>query len=273
MNRRLALLGPKGTFTEEAALKADSEAEKIYCQTIEEVFETVADGRAEMGIVPVENSLEGSVFATLDMLLSTDVSICREVVLNISHSLMALPGVEIDGVDEVISHPHALAQCRGLLKTFSGVKTRNFPSTAEAAREVAVKKLGSTAAIAPRIAAEIYGLKILQTDVQDEETNQTRFFVISNNCLEASGQKKTSIVFGLIDRPGALYEILGHFSKAEINLTKIESRPTKKSLGDYIFFIDFMGAAEDEKIARLLKTVQGLTSYYKVLGSYPYPIG
>ena len=268
MNHRLALLGPKGTFTEEAALTADPEAERIYCETIEEVFETVAAGGAEKGIVPVENSLEGSVSVTLDMLLSSEVSICSEVVLDISHSLMALPGSDIGDINEVISHPHALAQCRNFLKSMPGVKTRNFPSTAEAAREVSEKSLATTAAIAPRLAAKIYGLNILREGVQDKQRNQTRFFVISNNCPETSGQKKTSIVFGLKDRPGALHEILGHFAKAEINLTKIESRPTKKSLGDYIFFIDFMGAADDEKIAGLLSTVESHTSYYKVLGSY-----
>ena len=268
MNHRLALLGPKGTFTEEAALTADPEAERIYCETIEEVFETVAAGGAEKGIVPVENSLEGSVFATLEKLLSTNVSICREVVLDISHCLMALPGIDMSEIKEVVSHPHALAQCRNFLKSMPSVKTRNFPSTADAAREVAAKKLLSTAAIAPRIAAKIYGLNILREGVQDEEHNQTRFFVISNNCPETSGQVKTSIVIGLKDRPGALYEILGYFAKAEINLTKIESRPTKKSLGDYIFFIDFMGAADDKKIGSLLATLESHTSYYKVLGSY-----
>ncbi len=268
MKRRLALLGPKGTFTEEAALKADPGAEKIYCQTIDEVFDTVTSGGAEMGIVPVENSLEGSVFATLDMLLSSDVSICREVVLDISHCLLALPGVGVSEIKEVASHPHALAQCRGLLKSHPDVKTRNFPSTADAAREVAQKGLQSTGVIAPRIAAEIYGLNIILEGVQDSHHNQTRFFVISNNCPETSGQVKTSIVFGLIDRPGALYEILGYFANAEINLTKIESRPTKKSLGDYIFFIDFMGAADDDKIKNILKKIKDFTSYYKVLGSY-----
>ncbi len=268
MKHRLALLGPKGTFTEEAALKADPRAEKIYCQTIDEVFEAVAEGRVEMGIVPVENSLEGSVFATLDLLLSTEVSICREIVLDISHCLLALPGVDVSEIKEMASHPHALAQCRGLLKSHPDVKTRNFPSTAEAAREVAAKKLRSTGVIAPRIAAEIYGLNILMENVQDEEVNQTRFFMISNKCPETLGKKKTSIVFGLNDRPGALHEILGHFAKAEINLTKIESRPTKKSLGDYLFFVDFIGDSGDEKIGSLLATVKSLTTYYKVLGSY-----
>lgn len=268
MNGRLALLGPKGTFTEEAAFKADPDAEKIYCQTIEEVFDAVTTDRAERGIVPVENSLEGSVSATLDMLLSTEVSICREVVLDINHCLLGLPEAGIGEIIEVISHSHALAQCRGFLKSLSGITTRNFPSTAEAAREVAIKGLKQTAAIASKIAADVYGLNILKEGIQDQERNQTRFFVISNKCSETSKEKKTSIVFGLRDRPGALNEILGHFAKADINLTKIESRPTKKSLGDYIFFIDFIGDADDEGIKKILKKIKDITSYYKVLGSY-----
>jgi prephenate dehydratase len=268
VKERIALLGPKGTFTGEAALKADPDADRVFYETIEDVFDAVTSGRAEKGIVPVENSLEGSVSATLEMLLSTDVSICREVVLDITHCLLGLPGAGLSDFNEVISHPHALAQCRGFLKSLKAIKTRNFPSTADAAREIAVKDLKTTAAIAPRIAAEIYGLNIMKEGIQDEEKNQTRFFVISKGCPEISGAKKTSIVIGLMDRPGALYDILGHFANAGVNLTKIESRPTKKSLGDYIFFIDFIGDRRDEKIQRIFETVKGLTTSIKVLGSY-----
>jgi prephenate dehydratase len=268
VKKRLALLGPKGTFTEEAALKADPGAEKVYSQTIEDVFDSVISGRAENGIVPVENSLEGSVSATLEMLLSTDISICREVVLDINNSLLALPGVGMSDIKEVISHPHALAQCRGFLKSLPGVKTRNFPSTAEAAKEVSVKGLEQTVAIASKIAADIYGLNILKEGIQDHERNQTRFFVISLACPNVPEVKKTSIVFGLKDRPGALNEILSHFARAQVNLTKIESRPTKKSLGDYIFFIDFIGDRGDEKIQSILEAVKDLTTSFKVLGSY-----
>jgi prephenate dehydratase len=264
----IALLGPEGTFTGEAALMADPDAERVYCETIEDVFDAVTSGGTEKGIVPVENSLEGSVSATLEMLLSTDVSICREVILDISHYLLALPGVEMSDIKEIISHPHALAQCRGFLKSLQEVKTRNFPSTAEAAREVVAKGLKTTAAIAPRIAADIYGLNILKEGIQEQEKNQTRFFVISKKCPMSGGIKKTSIVIGLKDRPGALHEILGHFAKAQVNLTKIESRPTKKSLGDYIFYVDFIGDRGDEKIQSILEAVKNLTTSFKVLGSY-----
>jgi prephenate dehydratase len=268
MNERIALLGPKGTFSEEAALSFDSTIERIYCDTIEDVFEEVILGTAKYAMVPVENSLEGSVPATLEMFLKKDVTICREIVLDISHCLMGLPGTRVEEVKEVISHPHALAQCRGFLKSLKGVKTRNFPSTAEAAREVAFKGLKDTAAIAPRISAKIYGLHIISEGIQDQETNQTRFFVISRECPKGLVNRKTSIVFGLTDRPGALYEVLGHFAKSGVNLTKIESRPTRKSLGDYLFYIDFAGNVDDEKIKKTLARVGGLTTSLKVLGSY-----
>ena len=268
MSLKIALLGPKGTFSEEAAARFNPGLEKVFCDSIEDVFEAVTEGRAGHGIVPVENSLEGSVAPTLELLLKTGVSICREIVLDISHCLLVLPGTKTRDIKEVISHPHALGQCKGFIKSLRGIKTRNSPSTAEAAREVASKKLKDTAAIAPRIAAEIYGLEVLKEDVQDQEKNQTRFFIIALKCPKGQKKEKTSIVMGLKDRPGALYEVLGHFAKAGINLTKIESRPTKKSLGDYIFYIDFIGDAGDERIKRILDEVKGLTTTLKVLGSY-----
>lgn len=273
MSSKIALLGPKGTFSEEAAHSFDPDAEIVLSETIEDVFETVLAGAAEYGVVPVENSLEGSVSATLDMLMKTDVSICAEIVLDICHCLLVLPGTRIENVREVISHPHALAQCRGFIRGMRGVRTRNFPSTAEAAREVADKHLKGTAAIAPLIAAPIYGLEVLKEGIQGQGHNQTRFFVIGLRCLPSSRGKKTSIVIGLKDRPGALYEVLGLFASAGVNLTKIESRPTKKTLGDYIFYIDFTGDAEDEKIRAMLDELRGMTTMLKLLGSYPASSG
>jgi prephenate dehydratase len=268
MSATIALLGPKGTFSGEAALKIDPHANRLFCDSIEEVFDSVIGEKVECGIVPVENSLEGSVSATLEMLLKARIRICSEVVLDINHCLLGLHGTEIDEIKEVISHPHALAQCRGFLKSMKGIKTRNFPSTGEAAREVAEKKLKTTAAIAPRIAAKIYDLNILKEGVQDQAKNQTRFFVIALKCPEIQGKIKTSIIVGLKDRPGALYEMLGYFAESSINLTKIESRPTKKSLGDYIFYIDFIGDGEDKKIKKILNRLKTSTTTLKVLGSY-----
>ncbi len=268
MPEKIALLGPAGTFSEEAARIASPDKEKIFCNTITDVFDSLDERSADVGIVPVENSLEGSVSTTLELLLSKDVSICREIVLDIEHCLLVLPNTDIKGITEVVSHPHALAQCRDFLKSLRAVKTRNFPSTAEAAREVAAKKMKNTGAIASRLAAELYGLKVLQDNVQDQKKNQTRFFLISKKCPHSSGAQKTSIILGLKDRPGALHEMLGYFADESVNLTKIESRPTRKTLGDYVFYIDFLGSAQDRKIQKILEKIAGRTSFFKILGSY-----
>ncbi len=202
------------------------------------------------------------------MLLKEKVEICRELVLDIKHCLLVLPGTELSGINEVLSHPHALAQCRDFVKSLTGVRTRNYPSTAEAAAEVASKSLKNSAAIASKIAGELYGLKIVRKGIQDQERNQTRFFVLSKKCPQALDEAKTSIVLGLKDRPGALYEILGFFAREQVNLTKIESRPSKKSLGDYIFYIDFIGHHNNKKIKAILKDVKDNATFFKVLGSY-----
>jgi len=264
---RISILGPRGTFSEEAARRFDPEASKVFCSSIDEVFDSVEKGKAEHGIVPVENSLEGSVAATLQLLLTTPLRICAEIVIDVKHCLLALPGSRMEDIREVISHPHALAQCRGYIKSLGDVRTRNLPSTAEAAREVSVKRLRGSAAIAPRIAAELYGLTVLAEGVQDEGRNQTRFFALGRECGDGEAEK-TSIILGLEDRPGALYKVLGYFARANINLTKIESRPTRKSLGDYIFYIDFEGDAREERVGAVLRKVRARATFFKVLGSY-----
>lgn len=263
----VALLGPRGTFSEEAALRFFEEPEFLLAEDIEEIFESVSKGRSPYGVVPVENSIEGSVGMTLEMLLREDVRIYGEIILDVRHLLLAPQGVKLSEVMEVISHPHALAQCKGFLKGL-GVKTRNFSSTAEAARHVAELNSRETAAIAPRISALMYGLEILKEDIQDEELNQTRFLVISKKDHTKVGNDKTSLILGLEDRPGALYQALGAFAEMEINLTKIESRPSRKALGDYIFYIDLEGHREDAGVKRALKKLEKKASFMKILGSY-----
>jgi len=269
MSSELALLGPGGTFSEEAAVRFAPDLNRKYCGTIEDVFESVLEGNAEYGIVPVENSLEGSVAQTLEMLNTSDVRVCREITLKINHCLMALIGTELSDIKEIVSHPHALGQCKKFIKTLPTVKTRNFSSTAEAAKDITDKKLIGTGAIASKIAAKLYGLAILKEGIQDNVNNQTRFFVISRDCRpENDSLSKTSIVIGLKDKPGALYVVLGLFAKADVNLTKIESRPTKKTLGDYIFYIDFIGNINEGKMKNLLDEVMKRSTHFKVFGSY-----
>ncbi|NOZ76940.1 MAG: prephenate dehydratase [Euryarchaeota archaeon] len=265
---KVAILGPRGTFSEEAARIFSPDAELQMAGDIPTVFEKLESGDCEYGIVPVENSLEGPVGITLELLLERQARIYGEVVVDIHHALLALPGTGTGDLREVISHPHALAQCKGFLKEL-GVKTRNFPSTAGAAREVGEKGLAGTGAIAPRGAAELYGLAVLEEDIQDVDANQTRFLVISREDHPPTGRDKTSVVIGLKDRPGALYQCLGVFAKRGINLTRIESRPSRKALGDYLFFIDFEGHREDPHVAEVLEELEGSLSFLRVLGSYP----
>ncbi|MBU2559797.1 prephenate dehydratase, partial [archaeon] len=238
------------------------------CGDISEIFEHVTAEKCEFGIVPMENSLEGSIGMTAELLLKEDVKVQKEIVLDIHHSLMALPGTDISDINEVISHPHALAQCKGTIKGL-GAKSRNFPSTAEAAKEAAEKSLKQAAALAPKVAANMYGLEILKDDAQDGEGNQTRFFVISKSDHERTGNDKTSLVIGLKDRPGALYDTLKSFADKGVNLTKIESRPSRKALGDYIFYIDLEGHREDGAVSAVLEELKESAAFLKVLGSYP----
>lgn len=264
---KVAILGPRGTFSEEAALKFDARPELILCKDVEEIFEGI-NKKAEFGIVPVENSLEGSVGMTLELLRKKDARIFGEVILDIQHSLVALPETKLGDIREVISHPQALAQCKSFLKGL-GVKTRNFSSTAEAAKEIAEKNLKNTAAAAPKVSARLYGLKILKEDIQDEDSNQTRFLIIGKEDHRKTGMDKTSLILGLVDKPGALYETLREFATRKINLTKIESRPSRKALGDYIFYIDFEGHREDIEVKEALKELKNKATFIKVLGSYP----
>jgi prephenate dehydratase len=265
---RVSLLGPRGTFSEEAALKFFKDPEMIYRGDIEAIFEDVLSGEAENGLVPIENSLEGSVGVTLDLLLKKDVKIRGEVVIDVRHSLMALPGASLNDLREVISHPHALAQCRGFIK-MHGLKTKNYPSTAGAARDLAEKRLQGVAAIAPERAARLYGLQIIERDIQDEDFNQTRFLVIALEDSPVTGRDKTSVIFALSHRPGSLYEALWPFARAGINLTKIESRPSRKALGDYVFYLDFEGHRRDKDVAEVLSQLRSRVTFLKVLGSYP----
>jgi prephenate dehydratase len=262
---KVAILGPRGTYSEEAAYKFSQNPELCLCDDISEIFEKVIKEKAEYGIVPVENSLEGSVGMTLELLLKKNLKIYKEIVLDVRHNLMALPGTKINEITEVVSNPQALAQCKSMLRKLK-VKTRNFSSTADAAREIAQKKLVGVAAIAPKISAKLYGLEIIEEGIQDQEKNQTRFLVVAKTDDEKGG--KTSLILGLKDRPGALYESLRPFAERKINLTKIESRPSRKALGDYIFYIDFEGHRKDERIKEAIEELEKNSLFLKILGSY-----
>lgn len=262
----VAYFGPAGTFTEEAASILNGEL--IAFDSIIEVLEAVKTGKAQKGVVPIENSIEGPVGVTLDLLAQDyDLKIEKEIILPISHNLMVNKGITLDKIDSVYSHAQPLAQCRIFLEKL-GLITHSTSSTAAAAKFIQGKN--NAAAIGNRRAAELYNLNIIQTDIQDFENNRTRFIVLGNNESLPTDNDKTSIVFSLYeDRPGGLYGILGYFAVENINLTKIESRPSKKGLGKYIFFIDFEGHCQDKVIMNILDTIRKNTPFLKLLGSYP----
>jgi prephenate dehydratase len=271
---RVAYFGPAGTFTEEALLSQPDLAAgtREPCATVPEVLAAVERGDADGGVVPIENMIEGSVSVTLDTLaFDSDLLIQREIDLPVSLNLCAKPGVALAGVKRVVSFPHALAQCRGWLgKKLPGVEQRASHSTSDAARDVAKSKRADTAAICNSLAAELYGLQVIATDVEDHPENQTRFVVVGRGVPAPTGHDKTSIVcFQRDDRPGSLLAILQEFAARAINLTKLESRPTKRGLGDYCFFIDCEGHISDEVIADALRNLAAKQSEIKFLGSYP----
>ncbi|MFY9638898.1 MAG: prephenate dehydratase [Methanobacterium sp.] len=240
----------------------------IAFDSILDVLEAVEKGEVNVGVVPIENSIEGPVGLTLDLMVHDyNLKIKREIIIPISHNLLINPDAEIDDIKIVYSHIQALSQCRKFIQAM-GVVVNSTPSTSAAAEMVKGKK--NSAAIGTRRAAEIYGLKIAAKDIQDYENNVTRFIVIDKNDHERTGNDKTSIVFSILeDKPGGLYEILEVFAKNNINLTKIESRPSKEKLGSYIFFVDFEGHRTDKQIGNILNIIRSKLEYIKVLGSYP----
>ena len=268
---RYAFLGPAGTFSEEALLALGiPDLETVECATIPEVFEAVERGRADGCVVPIENSIEGSVPATLDGLaFDTRLEIQRELVLDIHFSLVVAPGTKLGDVTSVVAHPQASGQCRRWLdRKLPGRPVTAANSNADAIR-IAVEKPG-VAALGPSIAADLYGGQILERDVEDAGGNQTRFVVVGRGICPRTGTDKTSLaLFMKADRPGTLHMILGEFVYGGINLTKIQSRPTKRQLGDYMFFIDIQGHVEDANVRTALDCLRLKLREVKVLGSYP----
>jgi prephenate dehydratase len=270
---RVSFLGPHGTFAEQAVLTQPDLAalEAAPERSVPEVIAAVERGESELGVVPIENSIEGTVTVTLDTLaFDSDLLVQREIDLPISLNLCAPPGTELAAVRTVLSHPHANAQCREwLVKNLPDSEVIATNSTAEAARQVAEQADGR-AAVGTAFAAELYGLEILAEEIEDHPENQTRFVVVGRGVPGPTGHDKTTIVcFQREDRPGSLLAILQEFAARAINLTKLESRPTKKSLGDYCFFIDFEGHVADELVADCLRNLVAKQAQVKFLGSYP----
>jgi prephenate dehydratase len=283
--KKISYLGPEGTFTEEALIKYLSKVvqindcegmeiagiSKIAYPTITEVIRSVDRGEVDHGVIPIENSIEGSVNLTQDVLtFESEAKIIAEIATPIKHHLIGLSKSGLKNIKKVISHPHATAQCRVYLNTnFPDAEIIAANSTAEAVKKLK-ETTGECAAIGTKISAGIYGLEILVSDIEDNKENKTRFIVIGNHIAKKTGTDKTSIVcFLKKDKPGSLFNILKEFAEREINLTRLESRPAKKDLGDYVFMIDMEGHVHDREIYEALESLRNKVYLVKLLGSYP----
>lgn len=270
---KIGFLGPKGTFSQEVLLEyKKGEKDFVECafNTFGEIINAVNNDEIDEGIVPIENSLEGAVNATLDTLATdVDLLIKAEVAIEVKQNLLVRKGTNIENIKYIISHPQPIGQCRKYLETnFNHAEIRFIYSTAEAARQVAECDF-NMAAIGSLTAAKVYGLDIIAEGIQDSKNNYTRFVVVSKTAAAKAKNNKTSIVFSTEDKPGSLYRILDIFNLWDINMTRIESRPAKDKLGNYIFFVDLKGHIEDDDVRDALTMVKRKTSFYKFLGSYP----
>lgn len=265
----VAYFGPEATFTHQVAIKHfGRDCEFIAVPSISDVFFEVERKRADFGVVPIENSTEGVVNHTLDMFTESDLKIVAEREEAISQNLLSISG-KLKNIKTVYSHPQALAQCRKWLDShLPGVAIHSSASTSDAAVHATLD--GSVGAIASLLASQIYHLKPVALNIEDSPDNATRFLVIGQTLTTATGKDKTSLMLSVKDRVGALYDILQPFRQAGVNLTKIESRPTKKKAWEYIFFVDFIGHQSEKRVQAAIKGLEPQCNHLKVLGSYPY---
>ena len=271
MIKRIGFLGPTGTYTEEATLKYDQTGDLMAFPTISSIGQAISSGLINQGVVPIENSLEGSVTFTLDLLISqSGLYISDEIVLPIQHYLLGLPGIHFPDIEIIYSHPQALAQCQTFLDQCFPKATRTASlSTVAAVTDMRNSQIPA-AAIAPKRAAKLHNVEIIGQDIQDNSNNVTRFVVLAPQDHDRTGFDKTSICFSFNqDSPGVLYDVLGEFAERKINLAKIESRPTKELLGQYIFLVDCEGHREEPLVNKALSLISERANMFKILGSYP----
>jgi len=266
---KVAYQGEPGAYSESAVYSYfGSLAQPIPCKNFSDVFRSVETNRTEYGIVPIENSIEGSVNAVYDLFLKYDPKVCGEIVLRITHCLIANPETKMEDIKVIYSHPQALGQCRAFLERL-GCELISTYDTAGSVKMIKEQKQTNAGAIAGERAAKIYGMNILARDIADNPNNYTRFFVLSKSDAPSSGNDKTSVIFSTRHVPGALYQALGEFASRNINLTKIESRPTKRRPWEYNFYLDFEGHRNEKRCAEALEGLRRKAVFVKVLGSYP----
>ncbi|HET9961083.1 MAG TPA: prephenate dehydratase [Nitrospiraceae bacterium] len=266
--QKVAYLGPRATFTHMACTqKFGASAQYIPVNSIKDVFSEVERGRANFGVVPIENTTEGVVNHTLDMFIDSNLLIYGEILQEVAHHLMSRSGV-VGEVKRIYSHPHAIAQCRNWLETnLPHVPLSEVASTARAA-ELCVDD-PSAAAIASELAANLYGLKVITARIEDNINNVTRFLILSQKPPERTGRDKTSLMLSIKDKVGALYDLLRPFASCGINMTKIESRPSRRKAWEYIFFVDVEGHIDEERVKKAAEEVKSRCLFMKILGSYP----
>jgi chorismate mutase/prephenate dehydratase len=265
----VAFQGEIGAYGEEAAFQFFGSLIQVKpCESLDDVFKVVEQGEAQFGVVPIENSLEGSISRVYDLFLDSSLKVCGETELRVSHCLITNPEAQLGLIKRVYSHPQALAQCRAFLKHLD---CELIPTYNTAASVKMIKEQGITdgGAVASARAAEIYGMKVMAKEIEDNPNNFTRFFILSKQDSPPSGEDKTSIVFSVKHKPGTLYEFLRELAGRNINLTKIESRPTRQKPWEYNFYLDFDGHREDKLSREILESLERVSLFVKVLGSYP----
>ena len=266
---RIAFQGESGAYSEAAAIRFSDHADLLPCESFDDVFTAVATGKATHGILPVENSIGGSIHRNYDLLLEHDLPIVGEVVLDITHNLLVLPGTTMEQVKKIYSHPQALAQCERFLRSLPGVSVEATYDTAGSAKLVKEKGLKDAAAIASDRAAQVFGLEILKPEIQDFSDNITRFLIVSRTADSDLQADKTTVVFSLPNEPGSLFKALSVFALREIDLTKIESRPIRGRPWEYLFYVDLPVGRHDLRCARALVHLAEFARSMRTLGSYP----
>jgi arogenate/prephenate dehydratase len=270
---RIAFQGAAGAYSETAALRGWPQAEAVAMERFEDVFAAVASGRTSHGILPVENSIGGSIHRNYDLLLEHDLPIVAETELPVVHNLLALPGTTLEGVKRVFSHPQGLAQCEMFLHTLPGVEIVATYDTAGSARMIREGNLTDTAAIASLRAAEVFGLDVLKEGIQDYPDNVTRFLLIARDAKALGTPDKTTLAFALHNGPGALFKALSVFALRDIDMTKLESRPARGRPWEYVFYADLAAGREELRCTRAIVHLAEFARWVKTLGSYPQAQG
>ncbi|MEJ2280499.1 MAG: prephenate dehydratase [Candidatus Bathyarchaeota archaeon] len=265
---KAAFQGELGAYSEMAVYNFFGQNIEVKpCKSFDDVFENVKIGKVNYGVVPIENSIEGSVNRTYDLFLEYDLKVCGEIIIRVSHCLIAHKNSKLEQIKTVFSHPQALAQCRKFLEKHN-LKAISTFDTAGSVKMIKEEKMMDSAAIASERAAQIYDMTILEREIEDVKNNSTRFFVLDKQDSPYSGEDKTSIIFAAKSIPGALHKVLKEFADRNINLTKIESRPTKQTPWEYHFYLDFEGHRTETKCQEALKNIKDKTLFIKILGSY-----